>query len=105
MTMHINQHIDLGNSLKETRKYLARYICLIPPNSPALRHATQSLHAIDDLSVAMEKLLSIEICSHYDPRKMIPGVYRGEDIYVFYPNAKPDPQSEDIFHGWNEEEI
>lgn len=105
MTMHINQHIDLGNCLKETRKYLARYICLIPPNSPALRNATQSLHVMDDLSLAMEKLLSSEVYPRYDPRKMIPGVYRGDEIYVFYPNAKPDPQSEDIFHGWNAEDI
>ena len=105
MTLEINQHINFGNSLKETRRYLTRYIGLIPPNTDALRKATQALHAIDELASGMEELLHRKICPRYDTRKMIPGVYSGDELYVFNSAHKHDPRSEDVFQGWYADEF
>jgi len=105
MTMHINQHIGLGNSLKETRNYLVRYISLIPANTSALRKVTQSLLVIDELSSVMEDQLSREIYLKNDPRNMIRGVYRGDEVYKYNHNHKYDPQAEDVFQGWYADEF
>jgi hypothetical protein len=105
MTMHINQHVELGNCIKETRKYLAQCLALIPANSTALRKATQSLLVIDELSFAMEEQLNREVYYARDPRNFIPGVYRGDELYKYKWNHKGDPQDEDLFQYWYKDEL
>lgn len=105
MTMHINQHVELGNCIKETRKYLAQCIALIPSNTAALRKSTQSLLMIDELSCALEELLAREVSFTCDPRNLIPSIYRGDELYRFNWNHKNDPQDKDIFQNWYAEEF
>lgn len=89
MTMHINQHVELGNCIKETRRYLAKCIALVPGNTAALRKATQSILMLDELSCAMEELLAREVSFTCDPRNLIPSIYRGDELYRFNYTNEP----------------
>ena len=99
MTLRIDQHISLANSLKEARWNINWFACFISRGSSARYKAYKTLHMIDDFCMAMEKELAKEIPADLDPRGLLPCIYMGSDIHTF-DHPKEWYNFRDRFHGW-----
>lgn len=77
----IDDHIALGNRLKDVRDVINTLISQLPPTSKPVRDSVRMLNAVEKLCNTLDSLLCEQVPMRKDPRNLATFVYYGEERF------------------------
>lgn len=95
----IDEHIILGNRLKDAIEVVSKLMVKLPASSRPIRDAVRTLDAIEKLCNTLDSLLCEQVPLRNDPRNLAIFVYFGEERFGlrWY---DPDELARDTFAVW-----
>jgi len=95
----IDDHVVLGNRLKDVHEAVNRLIRPLPPTAKPVRDAVRTLKALDQLRCTLDSLICGQVPLRRDPRNLATFVYYGEERLGlrWY---DPDELKNDAFAVW-----
>lgn len=80
-TLSVDEHVALGNRLKDARDGVRKLLQLFPASSKPVRDALRVLNALERFACTMDTLLCAQVPLARDPRNLATYVYYGEERF------------------------
>ncbi|MBX6330044.1 MAG: hypothetical protein IRY89_15890 [Pseudolabrys sp.] len=94
-----DEHVEIGNCMKDCRDALMLILRRTPPESRMHREATQAIQALDRLRTRLDCHLHMTVAAHRDPRHILKSVYSGTGR-LGWREYTPDEMDRDDFAAW-----